>query len=120
MKFSGKLGYAVTSEIPEGSGNWMPTIKEYQVYGDVLQSHIKGDDTYVSDHPYNVGIALANRIRVPRNRVFDEHSFDELRYVRWRNNLWKVTLIVEEYPHIILTLGGLYHAEEPTGTSGQT
>lgn len=102
-KYSGKIGYAITSEDPEGSGIWKEKITDKYYRGDVsrIQRRLEGNGV-------NDDINISNVISIVAD-PFATENFINIRYVEWMGKKWKVNDIQVDYPRLSLTIGGLYN-----------
>ena len=106
-KYFGKIGYALTTETSPSV--WTEEIVEKEYYGDVLQHTRRYQNSgYVNDN-----VTINNRISI----VADPFAYSNLgfiRYLTWMGTKWKVDSVDVEYPRLILSLGGVYNAEDET------
>ena len=107
-RFSGKVGYGVTQQIPEGSGIWKDVITEKQHYGDIVRNVRKMD----VDGDLNNDISVSNSISIVADAFANEHFF-AIRYVEWAGTRWTVTDVEVERPRLLLRLGGVYNGPTP-------
>ena len=107
-RFSGVVGYGITVEEPEDSGNWVSKIKEVDYRGDVLRNarSLENIDKVNSD------ITVSNSISIVADQ-FAVENFLNIEYVRWSGVLWTVTNVEVRAPRLILSLGGVYNGETP-------
>ena len=106
-KWCGKVGYAVSVKISPGV--WDSQITERQYYGDVIRNTRRLE----SGEHLNDNINVNNLISI----LADEYAyqnFQGIRYVEFMNSLWKVTNVEVQHPRLILTIGGVYKAEDET------
>lgn len=104
-KWCGKVGYAVSVKISPGV--WDSQITERQYYGDVIRNARRLE----SGEHLNDNINVNNLISI----LADEYAyqnFQGIRYVEFMNSLWKVTNVEVQHPRLILTIGGVYNAED--------
>lgn len=104
-KWCGKVGYAVSVKISPGV--WDSQITERQYYGDVIRNTRRLE----SGEHLNDNINVNNLISI----LADEYAyqnFQGIRYVEFMNSLWKVTNVEVQHPRLILTIGGVYNAED--------
>lgn len=101
-KFYGKIGYVGLQETDPGVYEEFSESRPY--YGDVLWSSRRWDrDSDVHDE-----LTLANKISV----LVDPYAYEHLQDIKWveyKNSKWRVTNIEDQYPRIVLTLGGVYN-----------
>lgn len=102
-KWFGKIGYAVTTENPIGSGIWKEEITEKDYYGDLnrisrrLQSSDKVNDNVVISNELSI---LADPYAI--------NNFHSMRYAKFMGTEWKITSVEVQYPRLILALGEVY------------
>ena len=106
MRFYGQVGYASAVEQPDGSGIWIDTMVERSYYGDVIQNRSRWSP---SDRA-NDNLAIENRISIVADPYALNH-FAKIKYVRWMNQVWKVTALEVERPRLILTIGEEWNGE---------
>lgn len=114
-KYYGKVGYSETVEMPEGSGVWVSTIVERHYYGDVIRNMAKN----VPGVSLNNDIHIENRISILAD-PYAYQNFSNIKYVEWMGNLWVVSSIEVQRPRLILSIGGVYNGETPSGTSANS
>lgn len=102
MKFSGKLGYAITEETKPGV--WSDGIVERSTTGDVINSG------YRFEHPGDVNLDLNLDLRISIVMdAFIKQNFGSIKYVKFEGINWAVKSVTVQYPRLILTLGGEYN-----------
>lgn len=109
-KWFGKVGYADTQEIRPGV--WQPTITEREYYGDTVRNVRRLENA----EKINDDIAVAVDISIVAD-PFAYNNFHTMKYVEYMGSKWKVSSVDPQYPRLVLSLGGLYNGEEPTGTT---
>lgn len=114
-KFYGKIGFAVTSENPIGSGIWKETITERYYFGDIIRNSRRLDNTQKVNDDVNIG----NSFSIVAD-AYAIQNFHAIRYVNFMGSNWKVTSIEVVAPRLNLTAGGLYNGQSPSGASSQT
>lgn len=105
MRFFGKVGYAVTKDL--GDGTWLcdeehPVERNY--YGDITRNLRR----YEAGDKVNEDLATSNAMSI----VADAYAFENfmfIRYIEWEGQLWKVTNVELQPPRLLLTIGGLYN-----------
>lgn len=102
MKFSGVLGYNITSETDPGT--WQDNIIEKHAVGDVISSNYKLENPADVDLDLNLDI----RISIVMNSYIKQ-NFGYIKYVKYEGVTWCVKSVSVQYPRLILTLGGLYN-----------
>ena len=103
-KFHGKLGYGITGETKPGL--WVDQIIEKDVVGDF----IKNTRQLENSGGVNDNININNSISIVADPYVTE-NFHLIKYVKFMGTAWKVRT-AEQYPRIILTLGGEYNGEQ--------
>ena len=104
-KFYGQIGYIQNVEDEENPGVWEEQAIEKQYYGDITRnmSH------YQQNNNVNDDISINNTISIIAD-PYANKNFQHIRYVKWMYTKWKVTNVEVQYPRLLLTLGGEYHA----------
>ena len=118
MKFCGKVGFSVTED--DGDGRWIEKItdKGKTYTGDVLQyTRRKEAGEHIND-----GLRINAQISILTLDPWFHENVSQIRYVEYMGAKWEVESIdPTKYPSIVLTLGGLYHGDEPEeGSEDQT
>ena len=101
-KFSGKVGFVITSE--KSPGVWEDNATERNYFGDVIKTYKK---TQSSDG-VNANVTLSNDISI----IADPFANDNLRsiaYVEFMGAKWKVINAEVQRPRLLLTLGDVYN-----------
>lgn len=107
MKFSGKIGYAVTEEVEVQPGVWENTCVEKDAVGD----YVKNYHRYQGTDKVNDDVVLASSISVIAD-PYAMKNYNFIKYVRTVEGIaWKVESVEVQYPRLILTLGGEYNAQ---------
>ena len=120
MKFFGKIGFAITEN--DGHGIWTEKITEKEYSGDVVQFNKRRE----SGEHINDGLQINAQISVLCQDPWFLDHLSQIRYVWFTGAKWIVDAIdPTKYPSVLLTLGGLYHGDEPEEdeemeTSGET
>ena len=107
MRYSGKVGYKMT--IDKGKGIWETFIKEIPYKGDVVRNTTRNQQ----GESINDDITFSINISIVADPFAFTH-FNSIIYCTWRGVKLKVNSIEEQYPRLILSLGGEYndHQEE--------
>ena len=103
-KFSGKIGYAETSETTQSV--YEEHIEEFVYHGDIISNRRRWE----SGQGINDDTNINNRISI----IADEKalkSFHLMRYVEWNGVKWRISDIEVQPPRLILTLGDVYNEE---------
>lgn len=101
-RFFGKIGFVRTVETTPGV--WTESIDEREYYGDVIKNTRK----WVRGEGLNDDIDISNSISIVADS-FARDNFSNMRYVEWMHTKWKINSMEEEYPRIILSLGGVWN-----------
>ena len=104
-KWFGKIGFAETVETSPGV--WEEEFVERNYYGDVIRNTRRLESTsYLNDN-----INIANEISIVAD-PFANENFHAMRYVEFMGTIWKISNVAVQYPRLILTVGGVYNAEQ--------
>ena len=108
MKFYGRVGFAVTED--DGNGVWKEKITDKKYAGDVLQyTRRKESGEHIND-----GLRINVQISILCYDPWFHNNLSQIRYVEYMGVKWVVESIdPTKYPSVVLTLGGLYHGDEP-------
>lgn len=101
-KWFGKIGYAETKETKPGV--WSNTIIEREYSGDV----IRNTRLLQSTNTVNPNISVANQISILSD-PYAYQNFHLMRYVEFMGTKWTVTNVEDQYPRLLLTMGGVYN-----------
>lgn len=104
-KFYGQIGFAIPTEIEKGI--WEDTITEKKYSGDILRNNI----LYNSAQSINENISMNNLISIVAD-PYANNNYYAMRYIRYRNGVWKITNVELQYPRLILTIGGVYNGKQ--------
>ena len=85
----------------------MEQITERNYYGDVIRNTRR----LQSADKVNDDINISNEISIVADPYANDH-FYAIRYVVFQGAKWKVSNVDVQYPRLILSLGGLYNAQE--------
>lgn len=102
MKYFGRVGFLVQSEVRKGI--WEEHPVEHSYYGDIIRNSRKRD---LGETP-NDDINVSNSISIVADAFAYEHFF-EIGYIEWCGALWRVTNVEIQRPRLILTIGGVYN-----------
>lgn len=100
-RFSGKLGFVMTSETEEGV--WLENNVEIPVKGTIRNLHVRNDNSSSA----NTNLRLTNEVSILLNSKIDMY-LETLKYVIWKGSKWEVQSIGVNYPRLTINLGGLY------------
>lgn len=104
-RFYGIVGYAPTEVNDTGIATASIIPRPY--YGNVLRSATKWQET----DNLNDDITVSNRISIVAD-PYAIQNFPYIKYVEWMGTRWTVRSVDEEYPRLILTLGGVYNGPQ--------
>lgn len=102
-KFSGNIGFSVTSESIDEPGVYVNTITEKLYYGDVTRNYRQTENSgkYIDDFNIN------NIISIVANDYAME-NIGNIKYVWWKGVKWNIKSVDVQHPRLILTLGGIF------------
>lgn len=100
-KWHGMVGYAENVEIEPGINEELITERQYS------GESYKNNRLLQNSGNINDNVNITNQISIVADPYATNHMFD-MRYVTFQGRKWKVTNVGEQYPRLILTLGGLY------------
>ena len=103
-KYFGAIGFAKTIETAPGV--WEETIIEKNYKGDVLRNTRR----YESAEKLNDNVNINNQISILADS-FAYENFFSMRYIVWFGSKWKITNIEVQRPRLLLTIGGVYNAD---------
>lgn len=101
-RFYGKVGYV--TEVDDGTGIWIPEIKEVYYRGDVTIDRVSIQDA----QGINDNIDIQNSISILADAYAFKH-YNSIRYVELDGIKWKVKSVRVQRPRLLLTLGGEYN-----------
>ena len=107
MKFYGQIGVVITTEKPDAPGVWIPVETERDYYGDVNRVNRKWETL----DKINNDITISNEISILSDPYITQ-NIPWIRYVKWNGVKWMVSNVEVQYPRLILSLGGVYNAEQ--------
>ena len=105
-KFYGAIGFAETVETDPGI--WEEKIVERSYSGDVIRNIRKLQS---SSNSVNDNINVSNSISIVADPYAEQNMY-AMRYVVFKGSKWKISSVDVNYPRLILTIGGLYNAEQ--------
>lgn len=101
-KWTGKIGYGIKMEYEEGI--WEDHIVERTYYGDKITDRFKRQSSgYINDN-----IDINNVISIMAD-PFAIENYIYMIYVEIMGVKWKVSSVEEQYPRLLLSVGGLYN-----------
>lgn len=104
-KFFGKIGFDVTSEIRPGV--WKRSVVEQQYYGDVIRRSAR----FQENDKVNSDFTISNQISILMDDFLGE-NISSMLYVTYMGAKWKISNIEINAPRLILSIGGLYGAND--------
>ena len=104
-KFYGKIGFAESVETAPGV--WEEPIIERNYYGEVIRNTRK----MVTSNHLNDDITISNEISIIAD-PYAENNFHSMRYVKFMGTAWEINSVEVQRPRLILSLGGVYNAEQ--------
>ena len=104
-KWYGIVGYVITTETEPGV--WEPVVTERPYSGDLLKNISKWA---VSSNSTNDDLNVSNQISIVAD-PFAYQNFSSIKYVEFMDTMWEVTSAEEQYPRLILSVGGVYNGE---------
>lgn len=104
-RFYGVIGFAEQEETEPGI--WTEKIVERSYYGDVIRTKF----SWSSGTSINDNINIANEFTIIADS-FAYSNIGEMRYLKWRDQCWKINSVDEEYPRLRLSIGGKYIGEQ--------
>ena len=103
-KFYGKIGFTTSIEIEPGI--WSDTtITERNYYGDVTRNIARFNYNQESS---NSNLNLTNAFSI----VADDYAIANeqyMAYVEYRGTKWTIESVEDQYPRLILNVGGVYN-----------
>lgn len=106
-KWYGVVGYASTEEVKPG--DWRDVITERQYTGDVLKNTNRWSG---SSDSTNDNLNINNQLSIIAD-PYAYQNFHSIKFVEFMGTKWRVTTVdASTYPRLILTLGGVYNAEQ--------
>lgn len=99
------IGFGVTEEVKPGI--WTNKITEKKVYGDIIKNY----RTIESNSQLNDNIDINNQISIVAN-PYIKQNFIYIKYIKIWDVAFKIKSIDVQYPRLIFTIGGEYHADD--------
>lgn len=100
MKFSGEIGFW-KEDVEVHPGIWKPEIIERHYTGDVLRNR----RSFQGPNDQNETFTIANRISILGD-LYARENWPSIRYIFWKGTKWKVTSVEEDFPRLLLEIGG--------------
>lgn len=107
MRFAGKVGFGVSTEVRPGV--FKDVITERSYFGDVVRNTRRSDP---NQETVNNDISVGNSISV----MADEYAFAHwhlIKYVEWEGQRWTVPLVELQRPRLLLSIGKVYNGPLP-------
>lgn len=104
-KYFGRIGYA--EQVETVPGVWEEKIIERSYYGDVVRNMRRLENSQNLNDNINVSMEISI--------VADPYAiqnFHAMRYLEYLGSLWKITNVEVNYPRLVLSIGGVYNAEQ--------
>lgn len=105
MRYFGKVAFGITEETAPDVYTLLITEREYM--GDVLDTRRK----MISSTNLNDDIVINNKISIVSD-AFGLENFSTIQYIEFMGAKWKVTDVEVQPPRLILTMGGVYNAQQ--------
>ncbi len=105
-KWAGEIGFAVNTEVKPGIFKDVITPRPYKGDERRVSRRLQGSDR-ISENP-----VISNEVSIVAD-AFAFENFQNIRYIGWHGDKWKVKTITVERPRLILEIGDVYN-----GTSG--
>lgn len=107
-RYYGVIGYAVTCEQVDESGNptgvWVDEITERRYYGEVTKNLTRWQNA----NGINDNLGISNKISIIAD-PYAYQNFSHIKYAEWMGVKWKVTDIEVARPRLIMSIGGEYN-----------
>lgn len=104
-RYAGRVGYAVTEETAPGV--FEETYRVRRVRGDIRRYATN----YNMNDVVNGTVKASHQIAIMADPYAFEHFMD-IRWIEWGGRKFEVTYVEVARPRLILTIGGVYNANE--------
>ena len=104
-KFCGNIGFSKTAETVPGV--WREVITERRYKGDIYRNIRKLDNS----GNVNDNVNISNEVSIIAD-AYANNNFFSIKYVEFMGAKWKITSVDVKPPRLVLTLGGVYNAEQ--------
>ncbi len=104
-KFFGVVGFSETVETVPGI--WKTVITERKYKGDIVRNVRKLENS----GDVNDDVNISNEISIVADAYANNNLFS-IRYIEFMGAKWRITSVDVKPPRLILTLGGVYNAEQ--------
>jgi len=105
-RFSGKVGYGESQEVPTDSGVWKNVVIERQYYGDIVPISKQND----SSDQANDNISVGHSISIVADE-YAQNNFMNILYVMWGGKPWRVAKVQVLHPRLILRVDRIYNGD---------
>lgn len=105
-KFYGAVGFGLSEQKETSPGVWEVVPVEKMFYGDILTNVFRNENSGT----LNDNITVTNKISIVAD-PYAHNNFQHIKYVKWRGVAWKVISVEEQFPRLILTLGGVSNVD---------
>ncbi len=103
-KFYGPIGFIESVE--QRPGVFVDTPVEHTYRGDVITRSVRSQNGL----SVNDNLSVSNQISILADPYVRNH-FHAIKYVKWMGTAWEITNVSEQYPRLVLSLGGVYNGE---------
>ena len=103
-KWFGVVGFAETVETAPGV--WEEQIVKREYFGELHRNTRR----LQSAQQLNDDIVINNEISILSDPYVKEH-FHSIRYAEFNGTAWKITNVEEQFPRLVLTLGGIWNEQ---------
>ena len=105
MKFTGEIGFLISTKDETKPGIYKPVIERKKYVGDVVRNNrINQPSEYQNDN-----IKLNSKLSIVANMYFLQ-NYQNIQYVVWNGVKWKINSVdISTYPNIYIELGGVYN-----------
>lgn len=103
-KFHGPIGFIESVETRPGVFVDLPVNHVYS--GDVINRSFRSQNGL----SVNDSLSVSNQISILADPYARNH-FHSMKYVKWMGTAWEVTNVSEQYPRLLITIGGIYNGE---------
>lgn len=103
-KFYGPIGFIESVEVRPAVFVDQPVEHSYR--GDVINRSFRSQNGL----SVNDNLSVSNQISIVADPYARNH-FHKIKYVKWMGTAWEVSNVSEQYPRLIISLGGVYNGE---------
>mgnify|MGYP003290525621 CR=1 FL=1 len=101
-KWYGTIGFVESKEVSPGV--WDDEVTERKYFGEVNRSR----RMYQAADQINDNLNISNEFSIVSDPYVDEH-IHSMKYLEFKGTRWKITNVEDQYPKLILTVGGVYN-----------